>query len=340
MKAAIVLRPGELAVRDLPMPVPGPYQMLCRIRYGATCTATDQHILDQSIPFPVPLPTILGQESVGEVVEVGRKVRHFRVGDRITRVGAPAYPELGVHSGWGGFAEYGLAGDALAMQRDGLPEREWLGARVNRRIPEDIDLKSAPMMITWRETLSYISRMGMKSGMRVLIAGTGGNGLSFVRHAANMGAELVACVGSASREAQALQCGAGAFFSYKDPDLAGKLAPYGEKGFHLLIDAVGHAGGLNAYLPLLAPGAVVGIYGIEGEKQMQMNPLLARHSFRFYRDGYAEYETHARVVEDMRLGRLDAAPFYDHAHPFPLADIALAFAKLKTHSMVKALIQM
>ena len=85
---------------------------------------------------------------------------------------------------------------------------------------------------------------------------------------------------------------------------------------------------------------MVGIYGIEGEKQMQMNPLLARHSFRFYRDGYAEYETHAQVVEDMRLGRLDAAPFYDHAHPFPLADIALAFAKLKTHSMVKALIQM
>lgn len=51
MKAAIVLRPGELAVRDLPMPVPGPYQMLCRIRYGASCTATDQHILDQTIPL-------------------------------------------------------------------------------------------------------------------------------------------------------------------------------------------------------------------------------------------------------------------------------------------------
>ncbi|HIS99319.1 MAG TPA: alcohol dehydrogenase catalytic domain-containing protein, partial [Candidatus Faecaligallichristensenella faecipullorum] len=188
MKAAIVLRPGELAVRDLPMPVPGPYQMLCRIRYGASCTATDQHILDQTIPFPVPLPTILGHESVAEVVEVGKKVRHFKVGDRIARVGAPAYPALGIHSGWGGFAEYGLAGDALAMQRDGLPESEWKNARVNRLIPEDIDLKSAPMMITWRETLSYITRMGMRPGRRVLIIGTGGNGLSFIRHAANMGA--------------------------------------------------------------------------------------------------------------------------------------------------------
>lgn len=340
MKAAIVLRPGELAVRDLPMPVPGPYQMLCRIRYGASCTATDQHILDQTIPFPVPLPTILGHESVAEVVEVGKKVRHFKVGDRIARVGAPAYPALGIHSGWGGFAEYGLAGDALAMQRDGLPESEWKNARVNRLIPEDIDLKSAPMMITWRETLSYITRMGMRPGRRVLIIGTGGNGLSFIRHAANMGAEVVACVGSGRREDQALQCGANAFFSYSDPGLSEKLEPFQEKGFDLVIDAVGHSGGLNAYLPLLGPEAVVGIYGIEGQKQMQMNPLLARHSFRFNQAGYEEYETHDRVVDYMRLGMLDADPFYDREHPFALSDIARAFAQLKTHSMVKALIEM
>ena len=38
---------------------------------------------------------------------------------------------------------------------------------------------AATMMITWRETHSYISRLGVKPGSRLLILGSGGNGFSF-----------------------------------------------------------------------------------------------------------------------------------------------------------------
>ena len=45
MKAAVVEKPGVLSVRDVPEPVRGPYDCLCEILYGATCTATDLHII-------------------------------------------------------------------------------------------------------------------------------------------------------------------------------------------------------------------------------------------------------------------------------------------------------
>ena len=124
MKAAVVERPHDLVVRDLSDPEPGPYDALCRMLYGATCAGTDRHIIKGRFPFPcIDYPTILGHESIGRVVEVGAKVRNYKAGDLITRVGAPAID--GVNISWGGFAELGIARDHAAMQADGIAADEW-----------------------------------------------------------------------------------------------------------------------------------------------------------------------------------------------------------------------
>lgn len=113
-------------------------------------------------------PGILGHESVGRVVAVGEKVTSFSVGDLITRVGAPETQAVSaIH---GGFAQYGVARDWQAMQRDGLDEGLWQKARVNKVVPGDIPERVAPMIITWRETLSYAQRFGVEKGMQVLVA--------------------------------------------------------------------------------------------------------------------------------------------------------------------------
>ena len=93
MKAAIIEKPGVLTVKEIPMPQVGEYDALCDLLYGATCTGTNQHLIAGRFPWPVRYPTILGHESVGRVVEVSAKVRYFKVGDLITRVGAPAAPD-------------------------------------------------------------------------------------------------------------------------------------------------------------------------------------------------------------------------------------------------------
>ena len=119
---------------------------------------------------------MLGHESIGIVLECGGKVRHFKAGDRVTNVGVSPRPELGLYSFGGGYAEYGLVFDHEAMRADGLSDQDMLRYTVGPRvpsgiIPEDIPDTVAPMLITWRETHSYISRMGLKAGLRVLIIG-------------------------------------------------------------------------------------------------------------------------------------------------------------------------
>ncbi len=79
--AGIVSRFGEVHAQEVPMPKIGEYDALVKIAACAFCNGTDSHIIEGTFPFISPLPVILGHESVGQVVEVGSKVRNYKAGD-------------------------------------------------------------------------------------------------------------------------------------------------------------------------------------------------------------------------------------------------------------------
>jgi D-arabinose 1-dehydrogenase-like Zn-dependent alcohol dehydrogenase len=340
MKAAIAEAPGRLSVREIPVPRIGPYEALCEGLYGAVCTGTDQHLLAGRFPWPVKYPTVLGHESVGRVVEVGGKVRSFAAGDLVTRVGIPPAPDGAYSANWGGFVQYAVARDHWAMAEDGLPESEWRGHRVNQKLPEGTDPAGATMVITWRETLSYFQRLGIGPGARVLVLGSGGNGLSFAAHARNLGAAFVAMSGHPEREELARQAGAAACCDYRREDLAAALGRSSPEGFDCILDAVGKEGQLDRVLPLLKPGGTVGIYGIDDYGRCAIRPQRARGTFTFYNGGYDEAETHRQVLAFMAAGSLDPRLWLDLEHPFALAEIGQAFAALRARRLVKALIRL
>ena len=82
MHAMVLQKPGtSLVYRKLPVPKPGPDQVLIKVRACGVCR-TDLHVVDGELPDP-KLPIIPGHEIVGSVVETGTKVDSFRIGDRI-----------------------------------------------------------------------------------------------------------------------------------------------------------------------------------------------------------------------------------------------------------------
>jgi D-arabinose 1-dehydrogenase-like Zn-dependent alcohol dehydrogenase len=340
LKAAIVEKANLLAVREVPDPRPGEYEALCEMQYGSTCTGTDTHIIQGVFPYPVSYPAILGHESVGRVVSVGRKVRNLMVGNLVTRVCAPPARDGAYSVAWGGFAEYGLAKDHWAMRADGLPESDWAGSRFNQVVPASVDPKVAPMFTTWRETLSYISRMGVGAGSRVLVIGSGGNGLAYVAHSVNLGAESVWMVGAARCEQASKKCGAHGFIDYTRADCTELLTAACPKGFDVMIEAVGKMDQSDSFLPLLSPGGKLGIYGIDDLGQIRISPHRARGTFTLWSGGYDESETHQTISEWVLQGRLDAGAWYDVNRPYPLAMIGEAFKDLGQRKAVKALIQL
>ncbi|TAJ48042.1 MAG: alcohol dehydrogenase [Herbiconiux sp.] len=132
MRAAVFREPGLIEVADIPLPEVGPGDALVRVRAASVC-GTDLRISKHG-HFRIPAGTsrVLGHEWTGDIVEVGRDVQGFAVGDRVSaapNVGCgrcamcarglnqlcPDYEAFGITMN-GGFAEYLLI-PAIAFER-------------------------------------------------------------------------------------------------------------------------------------------------------------------------------------------------------------------------------
>ncbi len=84
MKAVVLLGPNRLEMRRIPVPSPGPADVLIRVESCAICRS-DLGMMEK--PFPGQSPygeTILGHEYSGTVVALGDTVDEFEIGDRVT----------------------------------------------------------------------------------------------------------------------------------------------------------------------------------------------------------------------------------------------------------------
>ncbi len=125
MKAMVLEKAGQpLRLMELPIPRPGPGQVLLRVRACGVCR-TDLHVIDGELAHP-RLPLVLGHEIVGTVSEVGEGVVEFTTGQRLgvpwlgstcgtcsyCRGGQENLCDQAVFTGYqinGGYAEYTVA---------------------------------------------------------------------------------------------------------------------------------------------------------------------------------------------------------------------------------------
>ena len=85
MRAMLFEAPGRpLRPAELPVPEPGPGQVLLRVRACGVCR-TDLHLLDGELPAP-KVPVVPGHELVGVVERVGPGAEQLAIG---TRIGVP-----------------------------------------------------------------------------------------------------------------------------------------------------------------------------------------------------------------------------------------------------------
>jgi propanol-preferring alcohol dehydrogenase len=72
---------AKLRLADVPIPAPGPDEVLLRVRACGVCR-TDLHIVDGELPNP-KRPLIPGHEIVGIIETKGERVERFALGDRV-----------------------------------------------------------------------------------------------------------------------------------------------------------------------------------------------------------------------------------------------------------------
>src|SRR3972149_1481982 len=112
MEALVVLEPGRFELREVPVPVPGPNEVLARVRAVSIC-GTDAHLIRGDYPgfWPPAFPFTPGHEWAGELVALGPGAERYgwAVGARVG--GASPDPRGGRQKGRGGPAAAGPGGE-------------------------------------------------------------------------------------------------------------------------------------------------------------------------------------------------------------------------------------
>ncbi|MHB1295893.1 MAG: zinc-dependent alcohol dehydrogenase [Anaerolineae bacterium] len=333
MRAAVVQQAGTLALCDVPMPVASAYQALVHIEACSLCNSTDIKLIDRHFCSHIPLPFVLGHESVGTVVEVGTRVRAFMPGQRVLRSGAEFdQGRVGIASAWGGFAEYGLVTDLAAWQEDHLDEPPggmWAKQQV---IPACIDPGDATALITLKEVLSAARAAGIGPTTRVAVVGTGPVARSFVFWARHLGAPSVVVLGRRDVwRTEMLRLGADRYVTGGPGALPG--------GFERVIEAVGSTAAMHDALALAAPDGLVGNYGVPSEDDPADAAICeARKMGRVTDLAVREEDVHEEVLGRVAEGDISLGDWISHR--LPLRSILDGVQLLRTKEATKVVITM
>lgn len=219
MKAAIYNQyggPEVVSIKEIEKPIPSENEALVKVK-ASTLTLGDS-VMRKGEPFASrfvagltkPKNPILGHEFSGEVVEIGKSISRYKVGDVILG-------SLGMKSG--SHAEYIT-----------ISEKE-----NTVKLPEGIDPKDAAAISVGGMTAMFFLKKGeIKKGQKVLINGASGSiGTYAVQLAKYFGAEVTA-VSSAGNRQLVNSIGADHFVDYRTIDFT-----KGDQKFDLIFDAVG-----------------------------------------------------------------------------------------------------
>lgn len=278
MPALVGGRGPEWVLADVPVPQPGPGQVLIRNRASATNNA-DLPMLAEADPTNDGhgKEFIAGFEYAGEIAALGSDAGDWQVGD----------PVMGTFPS--AFAEY-LAADHQFV----LPRPEGLGSEVACALPTALLTEFGALTVA-----------GFEPGQSVLVTGgTTGIGMIGVQIAKALGAgRVIATTRSAAKKDLLAGLGADAVIVTDEEDLTeAALAATDGEGADVVLDHV--AGGTFAQcLPATAQdGHVVNIGRLAGPaSEIDLDALSYRHltvhgvSFGFSRD----WET-VPILEDLR----------------------------------------
>ncbi len=334
----MVTEKNKIEIKQVPDPMVGEYDVLCKTLACAVCSGTDNHIVAGHPYFRVKYPTVLGHEGIGQVLGHGPKVRNFKKGNIVTRVLNRVGESSGLNLNFGAFAEKTIVKDWRAMQEDGFEKEVWSQYTINRVLPKDFDPIESTMIITWRETASFIDEMKINNNESVAIIGSGATALAFADHLKNQGNKITV-IGSSKRKKQFIKIGASGYIPYKDISGSGKLLNYGMKEIDTLIDCIGNYDNLKIYLPLLKRGGKLGLYGLDSYKVCKEKLEKRSNDFTFF-DGevYNEGSAHEKVVKDMECGRLNPWDYLSKDHIYPLEKITDALKAAKNRETFKSVI--
>jgi len=266
MKAAIYRGPQDLEVVEVDRPTPKENEILIRVKACATC-GTDAKIFNHGHPRLTP-PQIIGHEIAGEIVEIGKLVSGYSLGQRVQVIAAipcgdcwlcksgrmticPNQLSMGYQFP-GGFAEYMIIPHEV-IKVDGV-----------NTIPDNVSFDEAAVTEPLACVLNAQQILNIAPGDSVLVMGAGPIGCLHVRVARAFGAGKV-FLADINGERLAMSAAAvkpDASIDMSTHDLATEIKKLTqEHGPSVIITAAPSNKAQELAISIVAPGGKVSFFG-------------------------------------------------------------------------------
>ncbi len=320
MKALVFEAPDKPVIADLAMPEISPNEVLVRTRAVGICHS-DYELLAGRYIIPISYPVTPGHEWSGEIVEVGRNVTGFKVGDRVVGECVVRTPERLHHFG---FSMSGADREFFNVNP------EWL-----HKLPDAVDDKKAALIEPFTCGFYAVLRSGgTNASETVVVSGGGTIGLVSAAAAIGMGARVIVVDPLASRRDVALKLGADAAIDPTDGGAAERIREMtGGHGADLVVEASGHDASLAAAFDYAREDGRMSMVGINIGRsvpvvigQIQMKNLTVRGCI----GSPGVWPAAIRFLE--RTG-IDLSPIQTHDYALTDAVQAFGFGKDATKSI-------
>jgi NADPH2:quinone reductase len=294
--------PEVLQLADLPIPQPGPGQVLIRVE---AIGVNFIEIYFRKGVYKAALPLTPGSEASGTVEELGSGVFGFTAGELVTATGV-----------LGSYAEYALVPAAQLV-----------------KVPAGLTPEQAAAAMLQGMTAHYLaySTFPLKAGDTALVhAGAGGVGLLLTQIATRLGARVIATVSTPAKAELSRAAGASDVILYTKQDFEAEVKRLtGGKGVDVVYDSVGRTT-FDQSLNCLRPRGLLALFGASSgpvppfdliQLSGKGSLFLTRPTLWHYIATRAELEWRAGdVLGWAAKGELKLRT----EHVYPLADAALA----------------
>ena len=344
MQAALLREFGKLEVEEVPVPEPGPGEVLVRVKACGIC-GTDLKIVGGAYrgTWPPELPFIIGHEWSGEVAALGPGTAGLAVGDRVVaenHTGCGACPmcragryNLCERVREPGFKLYGHTAPGALAQYAVRP------AVALHKVPASVSDEAAALVNQGALTVHAARRARLGPGASAAVFGPGLLGLLMLQVARAAGATTVVMVGRGHRLATARELGCTDIVDYEQGDpVAGVRAATGGRGADCVFDCSGNPAVIGQLLRSARRGGVVALLGLAGGATAEFPVDLVTLDELDVLGIRSSPNAYPAMIALLASGAVRTEPLTTHL--YPLSDVAAAFDALARREAIRPIITM
>lgn len=308
MKVAVMNGIGKMGFVEREVPQPADNEVLVKLEYVGIC-GSDMHYYETGRigDYVVEPPFVLGHEPGGVVVEVGKDVKHLKVGDRVAL-------EPGKTCGHCEFCKegkYNLCPDVVFFATppvDGVFQ-EYVAheAALCFKLPDNVDTMEGALIEPLAVGFHAANQGGAHAGQTAVVFGAGCIGLVSMMALKAEGVSKVYVVDIMQKRLdKAMELGATEVINSMDTDVMAEIARLTEgKGADLIIETAGMEITTRQAIHIAKKGAAIVLVGYSKTGEMTLPLSLALDKELTFKTVFRYRHIYPMAIEAVASGKVN-----------------------------------